>query len=225
MRQSHDKLERQLDYHFNNKTLLESALTHRSVGANNNERLEFLGDSILSYVISTWLYHRFPNADEGSLSRLRAALVKGETLAVMGRELALGDYLRLGSGELKSGGFRRDSIIADAFEALLGAIFLDSDIETIEQLILRLFTDRLAAVTPETSLKDPKTRLQELLQADRLPLPDYEVVEVEGKAHEQKFTVRCRIDGIEHDLIGIGRSRRKAEQAAALEALKVLDNG
>lgn len=225
MRQPHDKLERLLGYQFKDKELLESALTHRSVGANNNERLEFLGDSILSYVISVEIYNRFPEVDEGGLSRLRSALVKGVTLASMGRDLALGDYLQLGSGELKSGGFRRDSIIADAFEALLGAIFLDSDIETVNQLILALFADKLAAVTPETSLKDPKTRLQEQLQGDQRPLPEYEVVDVVGKAHEQKFTIRCNIDGLNHSCIGTGNSRRKAEQAAAQEALKVLENG
>ena len=222
MRQAIDNLCRQLGYQFDDLTLLENALTHRSASAINNERLEFLGDSILSFVITTELYKRFPELDEGKLSRLRASLVKGETLAELARELSLGDYLRLGSGELKSGGFRRDSILADSFEALLGAIFLDSDIETIQSLILSLFTDRLATVSPDTSLKDPKTRLQELLQAEHKELPEYSVEEVAGKAHEQEFKVSCRVDGLKHVTIGIASSRRKAEQVAASKALKQL---
>lgn len=222
MRQPLDNLCRLLGYQFDDQSLLETALTHRSASSINNERLEFLGDSILSYVITTDLYNRFPNLDEGKLSRLRANLVKGETLADMARELELGDYLQLGTGELKSGGFRRSSILADAFEALLGAIFLDSDIETIERLILKLFEDRLATVKPESSLKDPKTQLQELLQAAHKPLPEYSVEAVDGKSHEQQFKVSCRVEGLQQLTTGVASSRRKAEQVAASEALTKL---
>lgn len=222
MRQSLDILCRDIGYQFDNLKLLETALTHRSVGAENNERLEFLGDSILSYIISDELYHRYPAADEGRLSRLRASLVKGETLAELARNLRLGDYLRLGSGELKSGGFRRASILADAFEAVLGAIYLDSDIKRVKTLILTLFDQKLASVSLKTTLKDPKTRLQELLQAQQKPLPEYRVESIEGKAHEQQFRVSCRIEGLEQLTTGVGSSRRKAEQAAAIEALKLL---
>lgn len=222
MRQPLDGLCRLLGYQFDDQSLLETALTHRSASSINNERLEFLGDSLLSYVITTDLYKRFPNLDEGKLSRLRASLVKGETLAEMARELELGDYLRLGTGELKSGGFRRSSILADAFEALLGAIFLDSDIETIERLILKLFENRLATVKPESSLKDPKTILQELLQAAHKPLPEYSVEAVDGKAHEQQFKVSCRVEGLDQLTTGVASSRRKAEQTAASKALTKL---
>lgn len=222
MRQPLDNLCRLLGYQFDDLSLLEMALTHRSANSINNERLEFLGDSILSYVITNDLYKRFPLLDEGKLSRLRASLVKGETLAELARELELGDYLRLGTGELKSGGFRRSSILADAFEALLGAIFLDSDIGTVERHILSLFDKRLATVKPESSLKDPKTRLQELLQAEHKQLPEYSVEAVAGKAHEQQFKVSCRVEGLQQVATGVASSRRKAEQAAAREALTIL---
>lgn len=217
-----DRLSRSLEYEFTDKGLLEQALTHRSVGRENNERLEFLGDSILSFVISTELYQRFEEIDEGSLSRLRASLVKGDTLAVMARELSLGDYLNLGSGELKSGGFRRASILADALEALFGAIFLDSDIETVQRVILKLFHERLARVDPAKALKDPKTRLQEYLQSRSLALPEYEVIDIQGKSHAQTFTVSCRADGLDEAVVSQGSSRRKAEQAAAQEVLNRL---
>ena len=167
-----DRLIRQLDYHFSDPELLDSALTHRSVGSRNNERLEFLGDAVLSFVIASALYRRFPDADEGTLSRLRATLVKGETLAKLARELELGEYLRLGSGELKSGGFRRDSILADALEAVVGAVYLDGGIDEASRLVYALYANRLAAVTPGANLKDPKNRLQEYLQGRRHALPD-----------------------------------------------------
>ncbi len=218
-----DKLSISVGYRFQQQPLLEQALSHRSVGGKNNERLEFLGDSILSYVISVELFQRFPQVDEGGLSRLRASLVKGETLAELARKLSLGDYLKLGPGELKSGGFRRSSILADAFEALLGAIYLDSDIATVQQVILRLFEQRLNAVSPETALKDPKTRLQEYLQSRQLPLPNYEVTQITGKAHAQTFTVSCRIEGMDEAVMAEGSSRRKAEQMAAKLILDKLD--
>lgn len=217
-------LDGDLGYSFSNQALLERALSHRSTGSNNNERLEFLGDSILSYIISAELFKRFPEVDEGGLSRLRASLVKGDTLAAMAKELSLGDYLKLGPGELKSGGFRRGSILADAFEAILGAIYLDSDIDTVQRIVLQLFDSRLNNVDPETALKDPKTRLQEYLQARQLPLPSYEVVEITGKAHAQTFTVSCFIEDLDQKVVAEGSSRRKAEQQAAKMILDRLDN-
>jgi ribonuclease-3 len=218
-----DNLYRKLDYRFSNEALLEQALTHRSVGKLNNERLEFLGDSILSFVISTDLYKRFPEIDEGRLSRIRASLVKGETLAKIAAELSLGDFLHLGSGELKSGGFRRASILADALESIFGAVYLDSGIETIERLILRLFDARMAKLDPGMALKDPKTRLQEYLQAQQQPLPIYEVVEIRGKSHNQHFTVSCRVEILHDPVLAEGASRRKAEQQAAEEVLRKLN--
>jgi len=218
-----DDLCRKLDYRFSDEALLEQALTHRSVGKHNNERLEFLGDSILSFVISTDLYQRFPEIDEGRLSRIRASLVKGETLAKLAAELSLGDYLHLGSGELKSGGFRRASILADALESIFGAVYLDSDIATIERLILHLFENRLQQLDPGMALKDPKTRLQEYLQAQQQPLPIYEVVEVRGKSHNQHFIVSCRVETLPEAVLAEGSSRRKAEQQAAEEALRQLN--
>lgn len=218
-----EPLYRLLGYSFNDKELLQQALTHRSVGKLNNERLEFLGDAILSFVISTELYRRFDDIDEGTLSRLRASLVKGETLAAMARELGLGDYLNLGSGELKSGGFRRASILADTLEAILGAIFLDSDIRTVQRIILQLFDERLNKVNPSQALKDPKTRLQEYLQSRSRALPEYEVTDIQGKSHAQTFTVSCRVEGLDEPVISRGSSRRKAEQAAAQEVLSKLN--
>ena len=216
-----ERFTRQLDYTFRDEALLASALTHRSVGQNNNERLEFLGDSILGMVIAGELYERFPESSEGELSRMRASLVKGETLSEIARELSIGDYLKLGPGELKSGGFRRDSILADAFEALLGAVYLDSDIVTCRDLILERFAPRLDAVSPHKVDKDPKTRLQEFLQARHMPLPVYTVVDVAGKAHEQTFTIECQVEG-QQPSSAKGESRRKAEQAAAELVLKQL---
>jgi len=218
-----ERLSGKLGYTFRDEALLVSALTHRSVGHNNNERLEFLGDSILGMVIAAELYNRFPASSEGELSRMRASLVKGETLSEIARELSVGDYLKLGPGELKSGGFRRDSILADAFEALLGAVYLDSDIVTCRDLILERFAPRLDGVSPHKVEKDPKTRLQELLQASRLPLPVYNVIDVAGKAHEQTFTIECQVEG-QPPCNAKGDSRRKAEQAAAELALQQLQS-
>jgi len=213
-----ERFVNQLGYTFHDGALLATALTHRSVGHKNNERLEFLGDSILGMVIASELYNRFPDSSEGELSRMRASLVKGETLSELARELHLGDYLSLGPGELKSGGFRRDSILADAFEAILGAVFLDSDINVCRDFILDRFATRLELVSPHRVDKDPKTRLQEFLQARRLPLPVYAVVDVIGKAHEQTFTIECQVEG-QQPRNAKGESRRKAEQAAAEQVL------
>lgn len=216
------RLVRALDYQFTQPELLEQALTHRSVGSSNYERLEFLGDAILSFVISAELYRRFPDIDEGRLSRLRASLVKGETLAGIARELSLGDCLHLGSGELKSGGFRRESILADATEAIIGAVYLDAGIEPARKLILRLLGPRLDKVDPATALKDPKTRLQEYLQSRALPLPEYELDKISGKSHAQTFRIRCQVTALDEVAIAEGSSRRKAEQAAAQQILDKL---
>ncbi|CDU05587.1 MULTISPECIES: ribonuclease III [Vibrio] len=219
-----DKLERKIGYQFNDADLIHLALTHRSAAGKHNERLEFLGDSILSFVIADDLYHRFPKVNEGDMSRMRATLVRGHTLAELGREFELGDYLKLGPGELKSGGFRRDSILADAVEAIIGAVYLDSDTETVRGIILSWYQSRLEAIQPGVSQKDPKTRLQEFLQGRRNPLPVYTVTNIKGEAHNQEFTVECEVAGVDKPVIGKGTSRRKAEQAAAETALEQLSN-
>lgn len=215
-----DRLQRSLGYTFKNKALLTQALTHRSANSRHNERLEFLGDAILSWVIADALYRQFPESPEGDLSRMRATLVKGKTLAEFGREFQLGDYLYLGPGELKSGGFRRESILADAVEAIIGAIYLDSGREVIQPLLLKWYESRLSTIKPGNDQKDPKTRLQEYLQGQKLPLPEYDVVEVHGEAHNQKFTVSCKVELMKEPVHGTGTSRRKAEQDAARRILE-----
>ncbi|CEO38186.1 ribonuclease III [Photobacterium kishitanii] len=219
-----NRLQRKLGYQFNNCELMTLALTHRSANGTHNERLEFLGDSILSFVVADDLYHRFPSVDEGDMSRMRATLVRGKTLAELGREFELGDYLLLGPGELKSGGFRRDSILADCVEAIIGAVYLDSDVETVRQVVLAWYKSRLDTIEPGINQKDPKTRLQECLQGRRLPLPAYTVIKVQGEAHNQEFTVQCDVSGLDEPVIGKGGSRRKAEQAAAEIALNQLES-
>lgn len=216
---------RALGYQFQQTEWLLLALTHRSVSGNrNNERLEFLGDSILNFIIADYLYLHFPQEKEGKLSRLRASLVKQDTLAELARDLKLGDYLHLGPGELKSGGFRRDSILADAVEAILGAIYRDcGDMRRCETLVLAWFGARLDAVDSEATIKDSKSRLQEWLQSRRLPLPTYTVVSIEGEAHNQHFRVECQVHGLSEVTRGEGPSRRYAEQEAAAAALKFLD--
>lgn len=217
-----DALQDALGYRFSDVGLLEEALTHRSVEGPNNERLEFLGDSILNFVIAAELFRLRPAEPEGALSRLRANLVNRSSLAELGRQLKLGAYLRLGDGERKSGGRRRDSILADALEAIFGAAFLDSDFETARRLVVRLYTRRLQDLPEAAELKDPKTRLQEHLQGFQLPLPSYEVLDVQGKAHEQVFRVRCSVVGVAADTEGLAGSRRKAEQVAAQMMLNAL---
>ncbi|RMG27495.1 MAG: ribonuclease III [Gammaproteobacteria bacterium] len=214
-------LERRLGHRFADPVLLERALTHRSAGSRNNERLEFLGDAVLGLVIADLLYARFPEADEGDLSRLRAHLVNRTMLASLARELDLGEHIRLGSGELKSGGRRRDSILADAFEAVLGALYLDAGYARVAAVIRRLFEPRLADLQTGVP-KDPKTRLQEHLQALGRPLPRYEVCQVEGEAHRQRFRVACRLEDEPRVTEGEGTSRRRAEQAAAERMLAEL---
>lgn len=219
----YQKLCKRLGYFFADLGLLELALTHRSYGGKNNERLEFLGDSILNYVIAEDLFHRFPKAKEGELSRLRASLVKGDTLAELAREFALGDFLKLGAGELKSGGFRRDSILADAVEGIIGAIYLDAGMDVCRQHILQWYQERLNATSLKVVTKDAKTRLQEYLQARKYSLPQYDVVRIVGEPHDQTFHVHCQVELFEEAIEGKGGSRRIAEQNAASKALKKLE--
>jgi ribonuclease III len=200
---------------FNQPQLFITALTHRSAGAHNNERLEFLGDAILGFVIAQKLYDSFPGADEGTLSRLRASLVNESSLAELARKHQLGDYLYLGSGELKSGGFRRDSILSDALEAIMGALFKDQGIVRCQEWIIEIFTDKLQALSAENWQKDPKTQLQELMQAKKMELPDYTLIDMSGLAHEQTFKVKCSVSLIAESCVGTGVSRKKAEQSAA----------
>jgi len=220
MHRAPDSLCRALGYPFRQAQLLEEALTHRSAGGRNNERLEFLGDAILNFVIAARLYDTHPRAAEGELSRLRATLVREETLAELAQCLNLGDHLRLGSGEMKSGGFRRASILADALEAVFGAVYLDSDFETCQHLILRHYQERLAALPAVSELKDPKTRLQEYLQARQRALPLYQVLEISGEDHAQSFKVECVVDAVR--TVAVGSTRRRAEQEAARRALELL---
>jgi ribonuclease-3 len=217
-----EPLQQRLHYRFADLDLLERALTHRSVGGGNNERLEFLGDGVLNFVIAEEVFRRRPVATEGELSRLRANLVNKPSLASLARDLGLGEQVRLGTGELKSGGHRRDSILADGLEAIFGAVYLDGGFAAAQEVITRVYRDRLADLPDLDQLKDPKTRLQEHLQAGGMPLPDYEVVEVTGQAHAQVFRVSCRIADVEAVTLGEAGSRRKAEQAAAHAMLQRL---
>jgi ribonuclease-3 len=211
-------------YQFRQQDLLEQALTHRSYSrSNNNERLEFLGDSILNLIISNHIYLRFKDADEGDLSRIRASLVKEESLAQIAMDIGLGDHIRLGGGELKSGGFRRASILSDALEALIAAIYLDSDYAQTEATVLRLYHGQLQTVDENANLRDPKTQLQEYLQARKMHLPRYEVEQTSGKSHNQVFTVSCKITDLELQSKGKGSSRKKAEQQAAQNILDKLE--
>ena len=218
-------LYNKLGYEFVNADNLTLALTHRSASKKHNERLEFLGDSVLGMVIAHALYQRFPKQPEGNLTRMRASLVKGDTLAEVGKEFALGDLLKLGPGELKSGGFRRASILSDAVEAIIGAIYLESGFDVCEALILKWFKQRIEKLDPNLHLKDDKTRLQEYLQGRKMPLPVYEVVEISGKAHDQTFEVECKVEPLELESVGRGNSRRKAEQHAARLVLEKINRG
>jgi ribonuclease-3 len=195
--------------------LLEAALTHRSAGGPHNERLEFLGDAVLNCVAAVLVFREFATADEGELSRFRASLVSGETLAAIAADIGLGSQVRLGSGELKSGGFRRKSILADALEALFGAIYLDGGYAAATTVVERLLATRLDKLPSAAELKDPKTRLQETLQARGLPLPVYAVESISGEAHNQLFNVYCVVEALGLKTLGAGASRRRAEQAAA----------
>ena len=216
------QLEVALNYTFQRRALWAQALTHRSFGAPNNERLEFLGDSVLNCAVARALYDTFPHLPEGSLSRLRANLVRQETLADLAVQLKLGEVLRLGEGEIKSGGFRRPSILADALESIMGAVFLDGGFEAAQAVACRLFDPLIAVIDPKASGKDPKTELQEMLQARRLPLPEYKVVDTVGSAHEQDFIVDCVMGHPQVSTRGQGKSRRAAEQQAARLACALL---
>ncbi|MCX8085401.1 MAG: ribonuclease III [Rhodocyclaceae bacterium] len=212
-------LEKTLGHAFKRPDLLRQALTHRSHSTPHNERLEFLGDSVLNCCVATLLYQHFPNLNEGELSRLRAHLVRQETLAEIAADLRLGEALRLGEGELKSGGFRRPSILADALEAVFAAIYLDAGFEAALRVIGGLYEARLAAIDPRAALKDAKTALQEWLQGRRLPLPQYTLLATHGEAHAQEFEVSCSIPALDIVICGRGPSRRAAEQQAARAVL------
>lgn len=214
-------VERRLAYPFRDASLLRQALTHRSHGTPNNERLEFLGDGLLNFVVARLLYDQFAKLPEGDLSRLRASLVNQQTLSELSASLSLGDHLLLGEGELKSGGFRRPSILADAFEALVGAVFLDGGFAAAEEVLARLYQPLMASADPAALGKDPKTRLQEFLQGRHLGLPQYSIVNVSGEAHEQHFRVECAIAELGLKSQGEGSSRRAAEQEAARAAYEL----
>lgn len=216
-----DHLQDRLGYQFRNTELLQLALTHKSYAKNNNERLEFVGDAVLGYVIGTRLFHHFPTLQEDALSLMRASLVRGTTLAEVAAEIGVAECLSLGSGERKSGGRSRGSILADAFEAIVGAIHEDSGIQNASTVIRHLFDERIEHLNLE-ELKDAKTKLQEHLQGKGLSLPDYEVIEVTGADHARRYTVACRVAGLDGLAQGVGSSRRKAEQAAAEALLEAL---
>jgi ribonuclease III len=211
-----------LNYQFDDIKLLKLALTHCSASSDNNERFEFLGDSILSFIIASLLFKQFPQASEGELSRLRAYLVKGDTLAEIAKEINLGEHLILGQGEMKSGGFRRASILADTLEAVIAAIYLDNGVKASREVITHLFKKRLSSDSLSENLKDSKTQLQEYLQARKISLPQYELLDVEGEHHKQTFSVRCSVEKLCLEAVGKGTSRRKAEQGAAKKYLKSL---
>jgi ribonuclease III len=219
-----EMLCKKLGLSFKDPRFFVTALTHRSVGANNNERLEFLGDAILGFVIAQKLYDAFPDSDEGTLSRLRASLVNESSLADLARKHQLGDYLLLGSGELKSGGFRRDSILSDAFEAIIGALFKDQGITACQDWISWAFAGKLQALSADNWQKDPKTQLQELMQAKKMELPDYTLIDMSGLPHEQTFKVKCSVSLLPEPCIAVGVSRKKAEQSAAEMMLTKLRN-
>jgi len=216
-------LARRLGHAFTDPLLLRQALTHRSHGGADNERLEFLGDGILNCVVAVLLYESFPRVDEGGLSRLRARLVRQESLAAIAQTLDLSDYLLLGEGELKSGGFRRPSILADTLEALVGAVFLDAGFQAARQVVSSLMQAAIAGLDPKAEDRDPKTRLQEVLQSRRIALPVYRVLATRGAAHEQQFEVACEIAALQISVAAMGSSRRAAEQVAAGQALQKLN--
>ena len=216
-------LEVRLGHSFAELELFARALTHSSAGADNNERLEYLGDAILTFIVAEHLFAAYSNASEGKLTRLRSRVVRRESLAAAARTLGIGDALVLGAGERKTGGRQRDSILAGAFEALVGALYLDTDLETCRKCVKRILGDWFEAASSDDGRKDAKTRLQELLQSQARPLPVYRIVEIEGAAHRQSFTVRCQVGGMEEDTVGTGSSRRRAEQDAATRVMAALD--
>lgn len=219
-----DRLCARLAYDFRDLDLLKRSLRHCSAGKDNNERLEFLGDSVLGLIIAEVLYNTFPLATEGELSRLRANLVQQSTLAEIARELDLGLYLILGAGEIKSGGANRESILADALEALICALYLDGGMETCKAIVRQWFAPRLCSIEEIQPAKDAKTRLQEFLQARKLPLPVYAIEEVKGKDHQQKFLISCTVVLLKEPEMGAGNSRKEAEQKAATAVLNKIGN-
>jgi len=216
-------LQNRLGYQFQDITLLSLALTHRSASQQHNQRLEFLGDAVLGFVIAQYLYEKFDDAPEGSLSQARAALVNRETLASVARELSLGSHLTLGAGERKGGGKERDSILCDALEAILGAVYLDGGQKACQQCILDLLAERLVELSDVTNIRDAKTRLQEIMQGRGLALPSYQVAGITGEEHQQVFNVACYVALLKSPTYGTGRSRRLAEQHAAQQALSMLE--
>lgn len=210
---------RKLDHEFSDKSLLTLALTHRSRGANNYERLEFLGDSILGFVVADWLYENFPKLAEGKLSRMRSSLVRKETLAIVARDLGLSEYLILGEGELKSGGFNRDSILSDTVESIIGALYLDAGFDAASDFIYNNFKHQFDGISEQSTFKDPKSRLQEAMQKQGFGLPSYEIVETFGEQHEQVFTVECVLRELSLSSRATAHSRRNAEQSAAEQVL------
>lgn len=219
------QLQDTLKYRFKDPNLLSLALTHRSRSADNYERLEYLGDSILGYVVAKALFNRFSDASEGKLSRMRAVIVQQKSLAIVARDLNLGQYLLLGEGEQKSGGHRRDSILSDVYEAIIGAITIDASLDQSEQFILKTLGNKLDSLSEDVIYKDSKSQLQELLQQYGNSLPDYEVIEVNGPSHHQVFTVSCFVAYLDKTFIASDNSRKRAEQQAAEQALKLVKNG
>jgi ribonuclease-3 len=211
-------IERKIGHRFQNRSLLNQALTHRSYGVPHNERLEFLGDSVLNCVIANLLYEQFPEIAEGDLSRVRATLVNQQSLFELASALELGQHVMLGQGEIRSGGSKRPSILADALEAVLGAVFLDAGFEVVSNVIVSMFQPVTSKLDPAAVAKDPKTRLQEFLQGRRMSLPSYTVVDVSGQAHDQNFRVECTLEEMAIRTLGEGTSRRAAEQDAAEQA-------
>lgn len=217
-----DILQKKIGYYFKKLNLLLQALTHRSFSNQHNERLEFLGDSILNYVVASLLYHRFNNINEGEMSRIRSNLVCSSALAKLAKKFNLSNCIKLGQGELKNGGCNRESILANTIEALIGSIFLDSNIQKVELLIFNWYNQKLDQCNFQDKQKDPKTRLQEFLQHHRSPLPTYYVSHIEGQAHSQIFFINCQVSKFKNPIVGSGSSKRKAEQAAAEIVLKKL---
>ena len=216
------ELEDRIKYTFSNRSLLDQALTHRSFGTSNNERLEFLGDAVLNLVIGRYLFERHPDLPEGELTRVRSVLVDQDGLTRISRDLDLGVHLKLGAGEEKTEGSKRPSILSDAVEAIFGAVYLDSGFEAVERVIRTLYSSYIENTDPRELSKDPKTKLQEFLQGIRIALPDYGVIDVLGEAHDQEFVVECRVPTFDVAARGNGRSRRSAEQEAARLAYKLI---
>ncbi|MCV2528549.1 MAG: ribonuclease III [Candidatus Lightella neohaematopini] len=224
MNKNINNLQYKLGYYFNKLNLLIQALTHRSTGLLHNERLEFLGDAVLNYIISKNIYNKFLDINEGSLSQIRSILVCSNTLVEVANELKLSNYLYLGLGEVKNNGSNRVSILEDTLEAIIGSILIDSNnINTVENIILKLFNNKIKNIDPYNKKKDSKTMLQEYLQSQHLPLPTYKVIKISGSAHEQNFIVHCQTTVLNNPTIGNGSSRRKAEQEAAKQTLKLIN--